>query len=70
MADVMPNYKLEQQRLRAKIAEQRATIERQRLDILEMDDRRARHEENIAAAEKAIEKFTNDLKSLEETHGV
>lgn len=69
MADVMPNYKLEQQRKRSQIAEQRAVIERQRLDILEMEDRKIRHETNIEAAEKAIEKYTAELKGLEEIHG-
>lgn len=69
MADVMPNYQVEQQRLRAQIAAQQATIEAQKLAILEMEDRRTRHEENIAAAQKAISTLTEQLHSLMAAHG-
>lgn len=69
MADVMPNYKVEQQRLRARIAEQRAQIEGQTLAILEMADRKARHEGNIDAARRAIEEMETQLASLAEAHG-
>lgn len=70
MADVTPNYRLEQQRLRSQIAAQRANIERQRLDILEMADRLQRHEANIAASEQAIAEMERQLLQLEETHGL
>ena len=69
MSDVMPNYKVEQQRLRAQVAEQQAAIARQTLAILEMADRKARHLENIAGAQRAIEQFQEQLAGLEETHG-
>ena len=69
MGDVVPNWRLEQQRLRAQIAEQRSRIEAQRLAILEMADRKLRHEENIDAALKAISTYEEQLHGLEATHG-
>lgn len=69
MADVMPNYTVEIQRLKSRIADQHQIIERQKLEILEMEDRRSRHEENIEAAKEAIKKMELDLKGLIETHG-
>jgi hypothetical protein len=67
--DVTPNWHLEQQRLRAQIAQQQATIEAQRLAIMEMDDRKSRNEENITAALAAILNYQEQLDSLEATHG-
>lgn len=69
MSDVMPNYAVARQRLKAQIAQQQATIAQQWLDILEMADRKARHMENINAAESAIEEYQEQLKSLEDEHG-
>lgn len=54
MADVVANYMVEQQGLRTRILEQRAAVARQKLAIMEMSDRKRRHEENIAASLKAI----------------
>lgn len=70
MTDVLPNYNLEQQRLRSQIAAQRAQIEQQWLAILEMADRKQRHEDNIAAAKRSIADFEERLRDLEETHGI
>lgn len=70
MADVLPNYEVEQQRLRAQIAAQKATIEQQRLAILEMQDRTRRHQDNIDAALKAIAALEQQLQSLIDEHGV
>lgn len=69
MADAMPDYQVEQQRLRAQIAAQRSTIEAQKLSILEMTERKRKHEENILAAEKAIAEYETKLAGLEATHG-
>lgn len=69
MGDSMPNYKLEQQRLRAAISAQQSNIEKQLLDIMEMEDRKQRHEDNIAASEKAIAELRAKLDSLEAAHG-
>ena len=68
--DNLPDYSVEQQRLKAQIAEQRATVERQRLEILEMTSRQNKHKENIKAALKAIEDYSIKLKDLENVHGV
>ena len=69
MADVMPNYMVEQQRLVSAIAAQRAAIERSKLDILELADRKVRAVESIAASEKAIDHSETNLNSLKKAHG-
>ena len=69
MADSMPNYQVEIQRLRAQISDQKSTIQKQVLSILEMTDRKARLLENIAATKKAIIDYTEKLRVLEEAHG-
>ena len=65
----MPNYAVEQQRLISAIASQRSAIERSKLDILELADRKLRALESIAAAEKAIAHSEENLASLKEAHG-
>lgn len=69
MADVTPNYMVEQQRLRSQIAAQRSTIEGQKLAILEMADRKVRHMENIQAAEREVAKLEEKLTRLQADHG-
>ena len=69
MADVMPNYPVEIQRLRSQILDQKAAIQKQVLSILEMTDRKARLLENIGATKKAIIDYTEKLQVLEKTHG-
>jgi hypothetical protein len=69
MADSMPNYQVEIQRMRSQILDQKATIQKQVLSILEMTDRKTRLLENIAATKKAIIDYTEKLHVLEEAHG-
>jgi len=69
MADVLPNYQVEMQRLRMQIAELRANMERQKLEIMEMEDRKSRLEENIQASINSIGEYEAQLVSLQETHG-
>ncbi len=69
MADVMPNYQVEIQRLRSQVLDQKATIQKQVLSILEMTDRKARILENIAATKVAIIDYTEKLQMLEKAHG-
>jgi len=69
MADVMPNYQLEQQRLRFQIVTQEQAIEKNKLDIMEMEDRKQRHLENMNAAKDAIAGYKKSLASLEQAHG-
>jgi protein subunit release factor B len=70
MADAMPNYQVECQRLRMQIASLKANIERQKLEILEMEDRKRTALENIEATKKAISEYKIQLKELEEAHGI
>ncbi len=69
MADVMPDYQLESQRLRATIAQLLWNIEKGKLEILEVANRKKRAIENIAATEKAIKEMKEKLKGLIKTHG-
>lgn len=70
MGDVMPNYKVEVARLKMQISAQVANIDRQTFEIMELEDRKARLEENIAAAKKAISELETNKKQLEDTHGL
>lgn len=70
MGDVMPNYKVEVQRIKMQISAQVANVERQTLEIMELDDRKTRLEENITAAKKAIADLEANKKQLEQTHGL
>jgi septation ring formation regulator EzrA len=69
MADIMPNYQVEIQRLRSQILDLQATIQKQILSVLEMSDRKAKLIENITATKKAIKDYEEKLKGLEKTHG-
>jgi hypothetical protein len=69
MADVMPNYQVEIQRLRSQILDQQATIQKQILSILEMTDRKTRLLENISATKKSIVNYKQKLSELEKSHG-
>jgi chromosome segregation ATPase len=68
-SDSLPNYHLEQQKIKVQILAQESTIAKQQLDIMEMADRKARCENNITAAKEAISKLNQDLSGLEKTHG-
>lgn len=69
MADATPDYQVEQQRLVAQIASLKSNLERQKLEIMEMDDRRKKNLENIEATKKSIAGLEKDLRGLVETHG-
>jgi hypothetical protein len=69
MADVMPNYQVEIQRLRSQILEQQATIQKQVLTVLEMKDRKERLLENIRATKKSVVDYKHKLELLEKAHG-
>lgn len=69
MSDRMPNYYVEQHRLKSEILDQQSTISKQYLQIFEMVDRKQRLVENIAAAQAAIIDKETRLKSLEDQHG-
>ena len=69
MADSMPNYQVEIQRLRSQILDQQATIQKQVLNILEMTERKTKLLENIQATKKSIVDYQGKLDSLEKAHG-
>ena len=69
MADSMPNYQVEIQRLRSQIMDQKSTIQKQVLSILEMTDRKVKLLENITATKKSIIDYQEKLDSLEKAHG-
>ena len=69
MADVMPDYKMEQQRLRMQIAALNHNLERYRFEVMEVESRKAKAFENIAATEKAIGDLETNLAGLAKTHG-
>lgn len=69
MADSMPDYRVEIQRLRSQILDQQATIQKQVLSILEMTERKTKLLENIKATKKSILDYTGKLDSLEKAHG-
>ena len=69
MADVMPNYQVEIQRLRSQILDQKTMIQKQVLSVMEMVDRKKKLLENIAATKKAIVDYEMKLAELEKNHG-
>ena len=69
MADKLPNYFVEQQRIKTEIANQRSTIARQYLEIMEMSDRKSRILENIEAAQAVIDDREQKLQGLINEHG-
>ena len=68
MADAVPNPVVEMQRVRMNIANLKATIERQKFEMIEMEDRKARNLENIAGSEKHIKELEGNLRSMEKAH--
>lgn len=69
MADVMPDYHLEQQRLIAQIASLKSNVEQQKLEIMQIESRREKLVENIEATKKSVGDLEKDLRGLVETHG-
>ena len=69
MADVMPDYPLEIQRLRMSIASLRHNIERFKLEVMEVESRKKNALDNLAATEVAIKEHDERLAGLVKTHG-
>ncbi len=69
MADVMADYKVEQQRLIMQIATLKANMERFKLEIMEFESRKENTLGNIRATEEAITEHEARLASLTEAHG-
>ena len=61
MADKMPNYPVERQRLVMELANMNATVERQRLENMELADRMERNDVNITATAEKIKEHEQKL---------
>jgi chromosome segregation ATPase len=64
VADVTPNYQLEIQRKRMQIEAQRATIERQRFDIMQMDEREAGFRDLMKQANVEVQEIDHELEEM------
>lgn len=69
MADVMPDYPLEIQRLHMSIASLRHNVERFKLEIMEVESRKKNAFNNLAATKTAIVEHEERLAGLIKTHG-
>ncbi len=69
MADVGPNYGVEQQKLIVQISTLRANMERGKLDLMEIESRRASVLTNLKSSEAAIVEFSDKLESIRAEHG-
>ena len=69
MADVMPNYYVEQQKVRSHIADLEHRIVRYKLDVMEASEKKRSAVLNIKQTLKAIADFESKLKGLEKEHG-
>ena len=69
MADLKPDYFVEQQRVRMNIAAMRTQVERAKLEIMEMAARREKAIESIETSQQAIVKMEATLEELIQTHG-
>ena len=65
MADARPSRDLIRQRLIMQLANLRSTIERQRYELMEMNDRRSKNEENIAKSLETIEGYEQTLREFD-----
>lgn len=69
MADVMPDYHVEQQKLVVQIMTLQANAARSKLEIMQLESRKVSALENIQSTDRAIDDCKERLKGLEETHG-
>jgi len=69
MADVTPDYHVEQQKLVVQIMTLQANAARSKLEIMQLESRKVTSLENIQSTERAIGDCEERLKGLEETHG-
>jgi len=69
MSDVMPDYHVETQRLLVQVAGLEHNMMKYKLDIMEMESRKANTLKNMAATKTALEKTKAQIDSLIEAHG-
>ncbi len=65
MADIVGNPALGRQRIVMDIAKLNANVERQRLEQLEMEERRVNNEANIAQSLKTMVEYETKLKEFD-----
>ena len=68
MANIKPNPAVEKARVKMNIANLTATIERQKFENIEMEDRRVKNDENIAASYTSIESLKVKLADLDKAN--
>lgn len=69
MADVTPDYFVEQQRLIVQISSLKTNLQRSMLEIMELDSRRRKAVINVEATRAAIAEAEENLASLVDVHG-
>jgi hypothetical protein len=69
MADVTPDWHVEQQRLVVDISSLKTNLARSELEIMELDSRRSRSVTNHEATLVAIKEAEEKLAALVEVHG-
>ena len=67
--DNLPNYQVEQQRIKVSIIQQQLNVQNCIMRKLEATDTIKKSDENILSHQKAIEDYEAKLKELEATHG-
>lgn len=70
MADVMPDYHVEQQRKIRAIRDQESRIEAAKLSYLEAEKNKTSALLNMAANQEELKRLKSELKSLEKEHGI
>ena len=65
MADICGNPALGRQRIVMDISKIKATVDRQRFEQLEMEERRIKNDENIAKSLEAIEELETRLQEFD-----
>ena len=69
MADIMPDFQVEQQKLVVQIMTLQANMARTRLEIMQLDGRKVIASETLGATKVAIGECEERLRGLEEAHG-
>jgi len=69
MADAMPDYFVEQQKLVVQEMTLKANLERTKLEIMQLDSRKESAKVNMQSTLDAIKECEKKRKGLEDTHG-
>jgi len=69
MADIVPNRKIEAQKLKMQVATQKANIERDKYELLTFEEKMEKCKINIGLAEKVITELNNKIRGLEQAGG-